>query len=156
MLFTLSQLDDAYAWLCRRRKHFPSDADVWWFRFRYPVVRSGLLQKINSGSYQFSAQSRVINSGGEVLHLWGSQDALVMKLISNALQALLSLSSRCTHIKGHGGLKQSVVDIQQHLDDYQYACKTDVKGYYESIDQYLLMGMINDTIQDRDLRCYLY
>jgi len=92
------------------------------------------LQTINSGSYQFSAQRRVINSGGEVLHLWGSQDALVLKLISNTLQAALSLSSRCTHIKGHGGLKQSVVDIQQHLDDYQYACKTDVKGYYESIE----------------------
>lgn len=156
MRFTLTQLDDAYAWLCRRRKHFPPDADVWWFRFRYPLLKPGLLKKINSGAYRFSSQRRIINSGGEVLHLWGSQDALVMKLLANVLQASLSLSSRCTHIKGHGGLKQSVVDIQQHLDDYQYACKTDVKGYYESIDHFLLMGMINDTIPDGDLRHYLF
>ena len=156
MRFTLAQLDDAYAWLCRRRQHFPSDADVWWFRFRYPLLKSGLLKKINSGAYRFSPQRRIISSGGEVLHLWGSQDALVMKLLAGQLQALLPLSSRCTHLKGHGGLKQSVVDVQQHLNDYRYACKTDIKGYYESLDQFLLMGMINDTIRDGDLRHYLY
>jgi hypothetical protein len=154
--FTVAQLDDAYTWLCRGRRHFPSDADIWWFRRRYLDVRAELLQEINSGLYRFSPQQKIIKSSGEVIHLWGSQDALVMKLLAVTLQALLPLSSRCTHLKGHGGLKQSIVAVQQHLDDYQYACKTDVKGYYESIDQYLLMDMINDHIQDPDLRHYLY
>jgi hypothetical protein len=156
MQFTAVQLDGAYTWLCRRRRHFPSDADIWWFRRRYLDVRAELLQEINSGLYRFSPQQKIIKSGGEVIHLWGSQDVLVMKLLAGALQALLPLSSRCTHLKGHGGLKQSIVAVQQHLDDYQYACKTDVKGYYESIDQYLLMDMINDHIQDPDFRHYLY
>jgi RNA-directed DNA polymerase len=69
---------------------------------------------------------------------------------------LMPISPRCTHVKGHGGLKQSVVDIQHHLNDYRYVCKTDVKSFYESIDQYLPMDMINYTVQDSGLRYYLY
>ncbi|MFC1778558.1 hypothetical protein ACFL3I_14690 [Pseudomonadota bacterium] len=40
MQFTVAQLDDAYTWLCRGRRHFPSDADIWWFRRRYLDVSS--------------------------------------------------------------------------------------------------------------------
>jgi hypothetical protein len=79
-----------------------------------------------------------------------------MKLIAIRLRALLPLSSRCTHIKGHGGLKQTVVEIQNSLSDYKFVFKTDVKGFYESINQYLLVEMINDTVLDADLRHYLY
>jgi hypothetical protein len=156
MQFTLSQLDDAYRWLCQQRKHFPPDADIWSFRYRYPAIKFDLLQEINSGGYRFSPQQKVIKSNGEVIHLWGSQDVLLMKLMASTLQTVLSISPRCTHVKGHGGLKQSIVDIQHHLNDYQYVCKTDVKSFYESIDQYLLMDLINNTVHDKDLRYYLY
>jgi hypothetical protein len=60
MQFTTAQLDDAYTWLCRRRRHFPSDADIWWFRRCYLNVRSELLQEINSGLYRFSPQQKII------------------------------------------------------------------------------------------------
>jgi hypothetical protein len=33
MQFTDYQLDDAYRWLSQQRKHFPPDADIWYFRF---------------------------------------------------------------------------------------------------------------------------
>lgn len=39
----------------------------------------------------------------------------------------------------HGGLKQNVTNIQSQLKDYQFVCKTDVKQFYESIEQPLLM-----------------
>jgi retron-type reverse transcriptase len=35
-------------------------------------------------------------------------------------------------------------------------CKTDVRHFYETIDQYRLMEMIHDSVSDRDLRYYLY
>lgn len=85
MRFTISQLDDAYRWLCQQRKHFPPDADIWSFRYRYPASKSDLLQKINSGQYQFSPQQKIVKSNGEVIHLWGSQDTLVMKLMAGVL-----------------------------------------------------------------------
>ncbi len=156
MRFTLSQLDDAYHWLCQQRKHFPADADIWHFRFHYQGIKHDLLWWINSGRYRFSPQQKIAKADGQTIHIWGSQDVLVMKLMSSTLQTMLLLSSRCTHIKGHGGLKQSIVDVQNHLPDYQCVCKTDVQSYYESIDQYLLMEMINNTVRDRDLRHYLY
>ncbi len=68
----------------------------------------------------------------------------------------LPLSPRCTHVKGHGDLKQSIVDVHHHLDEYRHVCKTDVKHFNETIDQYRLMEMIHDSVSDRDLRCYLY
>jgi len=53
-------------------------------------------------------------------------------------------------------LKQSIADVQRHLGEYKYVCKTDVKSFYESIDQYRLVEMLNDSIRDRNLRYYLY
>jgi RNA-directed DNA polymerase len=156
MQFQLSQLDEAYRWLCQQQKHFPPNADIWHFRRQYYAINSGLLDQTNSGNYQFAPQQKIINHDGQIIHLWGSQDVLVMKLMANHLRASLPLSSRCTHIKVHGGLKQTIVEIQNSQDNYKYVCKTDVKGFYESINQYLLVEMINDRVPDADLRHYLY
>ena len=111
MRFTTPQLDEAYRRLCQQRKHFPADADIWHFRFRYPFIKHALLWWINSGQYWFSPQQKIIKTNGEVIYLWGSQDTLVMKLIAGVLGSILPLSPRCTHVKGHGGLKQSIVDV---------------------------------------------
>ena len=67
-----------------------------------------------------------------------------MKLMAGVLGLIPPLSPRRTHVKGHGSLKQSIVDVQHHLNRYHYVCKTDVKSFCESIDQYLLIDMIND------------
>jgi RNA-directed DNA polymerase len=80
-----------------------------------------------------------------------------MKLMAGVLSgSILPLSPRCTQVKGHGGLKQSVADVQRNLHRYHFVCKTDVKGFYESIDHYRLMNMIHDSVRDTDLRYYLY
>ncbi|MFT6372687.1 MAG: hypothetical protein ACJAZT_001434 [Gammaproteobacteria bacterium] len=156
MQYKLPQLDIAYRWLCQQRKHFPPNANIWHFRCHYSAIKSDLLRQINTGDYRFSPLQKIIKQNGQIIHLWGSQDGLVMKLMATDLQSLLSLSPLCTHVKGHGGLKQTVVDIRGHLDDYHYVCKTDVKGFYESINQYLLLEQINDAVGDSDLRHYLY
>ena len=85
MHVTATQLDDAYHWLCQQRKHFPANADIWNFRHRYSAVKMKLLQEINSGWYQFSALQKIIKANGEIIHLWGSQDVLVVKLMTNDL-----------------------------------------------------------------------
>jgi hypothetical protein len=46
--------------------------------------------------------SVVTKADGESIHLWSSQDALVLKMLAMALQKALALSPLCTHIKGHG------------------------------------------------------
>jgi RNA-directed DNA polymerase len=85
---------------------------------------------------------------GETLHLWSSQDALVLKMLAMALSDTLALSSLCTHIKGHGGLKATVSDLQAALPDDTYVMKTDVKGYYASIDHTILLRQLDKDIAD--------
>jgi len=116
-IITSQQLDSAYQWLCQQRKHYPANSDVWHVRSHWLDNRSDLLKRINSGDYHFSPMQRITNAMGKVIHLWCSRDALVLKCIAMAIQSQLTLSKQCTHVKGHGGLKQTVKTIQQQLID---------------------------------------
>ncbi len=153
---SLTQLNIAYHWLCHNRLHFPADADIWWLRAHWHGIKQDLLQSINTGQYVFSPLQKITKANGQVIHLWSSQDALVLKVLANELQTRLELSPHCTHIKGRGGLKQTVVEVQKQVEHYQFVCKTDVKAYYESIDHYILMNKIADQIENKTLLNYCY
>ncbi|MBA6398687.1 hypothetical protein [Colwellia sp. BRX10-4] len=90
--------------------------------------------------------SVITKANGEAIHLWSSQDALVLKMLAMALPDALALSPRCTHIKGHGGLKATVNTLHSALPDYSYVMKTDVKHYYESIDHTILLQQLDKDI----------
>ncbi len=134
MQYSLAQLENTYHWLCLLRKHFPPDADIWDFRYPYPVIRNELLQLINSGRYQFSPQQKIIKPCGNVIHLWSSQNVLVMKLIASSIS--LPLSTRCTHIKDHGGLKQYRDNLPQEANWHE---KLSMVNQYYSCRSMVLM-----------------
>jgi RNA-directed DNA polymerase len=46
--------------------------------------------------------------------------------------------------------------LQDTLKHYHYVCKTDVKHFYETIDQHILIDQLYQHIQHRVLRRYLY
>jgi len=125
-------------------------------RFSWAGHKEKLLQIINRGDYLFSPVKKLTKANGKTIHLWCSEDALVMKLLAEVLTVLLNLSNLCTHVKGHGGLKHSVVQLQSELANYQYVCKTDVKSFYESIDQYVLTEQIHDHIDNKLIKRYLW
>ena len=147
-VFTEITLDTAYSWLCKQRRNFPANADIWHLRFHWHTIRGELLQTLHKQDYTFLPLSVVTKADGETLHLWSSQDALVLKVLAMALPEALALSSLCTHIKGHGGLKATVSALQAALPDYTYVMKTDIKGYYESIDHTILLRQLDKDIAD--------
>jgi RNA-directed DNA polymerase len=147
-VFTETTLDTAYLWLCKQRRNFPANADIWHLRFHWHTIRGELLQTLHKQDYTFKPLSVVTKADGESIHLWTSQDALVLKMLAIALPDALALSPRCTHIKVHGGLKATVSDLQAALPDYTYVMKTDVKGYYESIDHTILLRQHDKDIAD--------
>jgi RNA-directed DNA polymerase len=147
-VFTETTLDTAYSWLCKQRRNFPANADIWHLRFHWHTIRGELLQTLNRQDYSFMPLSVVTKADGETLNLWSSQDALVLKMLALALPDALALSSLCTHIKGHGGLKATVSALQAALPGYTYVMKTDVKGYYESIDHTILLRQLDNDIAD--------
>ncbi|AOW77631.1 hypothetical protein A3Q34_12680 [Colwellia sp. PAMC 20917] len=147
-VFTEATLDTAYSWLCKQRRNFPANADIWHLRFHWHTIRGELLQTLNKQDYTFMPLSVVTKADGESIHLWSSQDALVLKMLAMALPDALALSPHCTHIKGHGGLKATVSALHAALPNYRYVMKTDVKRYYESIDHTILLKQLDKDITD--------
>jgi len=98
-------LDAAYEWLCRRRRYYSANADVWGFRRDWAHEKQRIRDELLSGSYRFSLLARITRKDGEETDLWCSRDALVLKALALVLGSYLPASRRCTHLKGHGGAK---------------------------------------------------
>ncbi len=155
-MFNATQLDAAFKVLSQQRQHFPLSDELWRCWRDWPQWKTDLLDTINRGDYLFSPLRRIRKKNGQVQHLWTSSDALAIKVVTEELQQRLTLSPRCSHLKNHGGLKQTIRTVQSNLKDYRFVCKTDVKGFYESIDQYTLLNLIADQVPDSLLRNYCY
>ncbi len=108
-------LDTAYDWLCKRRRNYPADADMWSFRQQWPVEKDRLKVELGSGRYRFGLLTRVTLKDGEEVDFWSARDALVLKVLTIMLAKHLPISTRCTHVKGHGGAKAAVRQVVRHL-----------------------------------------
>jgi hypothetical protein len=72
--------------------------------------------------------------------------------MSIVLGAMLPASPRCTHVKGHSGVKSAQRQVQAGLATNRFVLRTDVKSYYASIDHVLLMDRLAQFIRDRTIR----
>ncbi len=151
-MFTEDVIDQAYSWLCQQRKHHPSNSDIWDLRFHWMRKRQELLLELNAQTFCFSPLRKIRKANGDVIHLWSAKDALVLKALSLILGKRLKLSKSCTHIKGHGGMKATLRQIQRALPNHKYVCRTDVKGYYAHIDHMQLMEKLSEEIKEPYLR----
>ena len=145
-------LEQAFAWLCQRRKRYPPHADVWNLRRSWPTEKARIQHELRTGIYQFGLLDRVTclrDGQREDMDLWAARDAVVLKALSLLLPTVLPLSKRCAHLKGHGGAKYAVRQVVAHLPGYRYVLKTDVQQYYASIDHHLLLDRLARYISDR-------
>ncbi|MCH8240261.1 MAG: group II intron reverse transcriptase domain-containing protein [Proteobacteria bacterium] len=142
-------LDTAYEWLCRSRRDYSANADVWSFRRRWLEEKNRIKRDLLSGRYRFSLLSRATLSNGDDVDLWSARDALMLKALSIVLARHLPVSRRCTHLKGHGGAKYAVREVRDNLPANRFVLKTDVKSYYASIDHLMLLDQLAVHIADR-------
>ena len=142
-------IDEAYQWICKQRRNHPDNAEIWHLRFHWQAERTRILKSLQRGDYFFAPLQVITKADGTIIHLWRSPDALVLKALTIAIAPLLPISRRCTHVKGHGGLKFAVRDVHQHLQDNSFVMRTDVKAFYESIDHHLLLEKLAVYITDR-------
>ena len=141
-------LDEAYRWLCHQRRNYGPNADVWDLRFHWRGMQPVLVAELQEGRFRFGPLSVVTKADGEILHLWSARDALVLKALALVVGPQLGISRRCVHVKGHGGLKEAVRQVHQHMPGYGHVLRTDVKSYYESIDQPTLLAQLASRIVD--------
>ena len=107
-------LEQAYLWLCDRRKDYSPNNDVWTLRWHWREVKTQVQQALLSGSYRFTALER-FSEGEDTLDIWSSQDALVLKAIAIVLTRHLAphLPKTCHHLAGNGGAKAAVRRLSQ-------------------------------------------
>ncbi len=132
-------LDAAYAWLCRRRRHYAADADIWSFRRQWSEEKTRIRADLLTGRYTFSLLERITRADGEEFDLWAARDALVLKALAMVMATRLPRSRHCTHLKGHGGSKGAVRTVLRDLPVHRCVLKTDVRKYYASIDHHRLL-----------------
>jgi len=87
-------------------------------------------------------------------------DARVLRALTSHLQPRLAphLSRRCTHLKGHGGLRGAVRQIHHAIQagSHRYVFLTDVQGNYDAIDPDILMSHLRPLVTDPTQRSLLY
>ena len=150
--------EQAYAWLCRRRKDYPAGSDVWSFRRNGTAERRLIRSQLESGVYRFSPMTRVERTDGESVDLWCARDAFVLKCLAIVLERRLPQSSRCFHLKSpHGsqakgpkprGAKAAVREVSSQLAQYRFVLKTDVRSYYAWIEPGLLLDQLARYVDD--------
>jgi RNA-directed DNA polymerase len=142
-------LDESFSGLCKQRKHFPVNSDVWHCRFHWKSIKPKLIRDLSTNRFTFQPLQKVTKASGEVIHLWTSIDSVVLKLLSLVLSHYLPSSKLCTHLKGHGGSKQTVTSIQVEIPNNTFVFRTDVKSYYESINHEILLDKLSVYIKNK-------
>lgn len=143
-VFTRGRINDAYEWLCKSRRRFPANADVWHLRFHWSTERARILRSLLAGTYRFQPLTLVSRADGSQVAVWSSADALVIKCLSLYLEKVLPVSRLCEHVRGHGGGRASVVKTHDRLTSgrYAYVLRTDIRGYYAHINKALLYNQL--------------
>ena len=143
-------LDEAYAWLYFRRKDDSPHDDVWTLRERWADVKPWLQRSLLRGEYRCDVTRQVHTAEG-VIEIWSAADALVLKATALVLQKELApvLSPRCFHLAGHGGLKGAVRAVDAARRDQMFVFRTDVHGYYASLDHGILYRQVREHVTDR-------
>ena len=72
-------LDEAYTWLCHRRRDYPANADIWSFRRNWDAEKERVRDDLLASGFRFEALDRVSLKDGSRVDVWTSRDALVLK-----------------------------------------------------------------------------
>jgi len=95
-------LDQAYAWVCQRRRDYSHNQDVWSLRCRWKDIKPQLQADLLAGRYRLGPVHR-FQGNGESTEVWGALDALVLKAIAIVLSQRLELPGSCYHLAGGQG-----------------------------------------------------
>ena len=151
-------IDQAYAWLCHKRKHYHFNNDVWHLRIHWQRERPRLIQLMKAGEYTFD-WVRMLRTPERTSFLWQAQDVLVLKSLTLYLEEQLRpvLDDCIYHLAGKDGTKKgakaAIWEVCQAVPHYRFVLRTDVKGYYASIQHDLLMEQLAQYIDDPAVLC---
>lgn len=141
-----TNLKQAFLWLCKQNTDAHHNHDVWDYRYHWAERKTVLRARLVRGDFAFQPvhMVEVRNEQGEIerREVRCAEDRLVVRALAQVLRPVLSarLSPHCTHLSSHGGVKQALRDTQDYIAAHpdSFVIKSDVKGYYASIDHTIL------------------
>ena len=74
-------IEQAFLWLCLKRKEHSHNNGVWNLRRHWQTVKPDLQKQLLDGTCRFSPQQE-IRFDTETIELWASLDALVLKAVT--------------------------------------------------------------------------
>ena len=150
-------LEQAYQWICKSSNNVGHNNSVWDLRFNWEKIKEQLKNALLNNTYQLSPLRRY-SIAEQTIDCWDAQDAVVLKAIAIVVAQVLEIDmpSCCTHIKGHGGSKKTVSEIQDKLKNYKFVYKSDVQSYYKSIDHKILLKQLKEKISDKVVLRLIY
>ena len=109
-------IEQAFSWLCLKRKEHSHNNDVWNLRRHWQTVKPDLQKQLLDGTYRFSPQQE-IRLDTETIELWASLDALVLKAVTLVLTRHLKphISNQCVHVKGNDGGEEFISKLLLNL-----------------------------------------
>ena len=108
-------IEQAFSWLCLKRKEHSPNNDVWNLRRHWQTIKPNLQQQLLDGTYQFSPQQE-IRFETDTIELWASLDALVLKAVTLVLtQHLKPHTSSVFMSKGMVVARRQSVILQSNL-----------------------------------------
>lgn len=139
-----------------------SNHPIWSLAHNWECAQTELLESLRGGDYRISPikQWTPRHSSVRPASQYAAEDVVVLKALALWLDTQLAatLSVRCTHLKGNGGVKGAVrqIDAAIRSGKYRYVFRSDVKGYYDSINTDLLLDMLKARISDQTAINVLY
>ncbi len=145
-------LDEAYDWLCQRRREAPFWHDVWQLRWSWDELKPRLRTELRDGTFRLGP-TRPVHLDDGTVEVWASRDALVLKAVAIGLGRSLPprLADGCYNWKGEGGLKGAVRAVRKALPDHDFVYRSDVRKYYASLDPEVVNEAVERHVADRRL-----
>ena len=124
-------IEQAFSWLCLKRKEHSHNNDVWNLRRHWQTVKPDLQKQLLDGTYQFNSRPE-IRFENETIEILALLDALVLKAVTLVLTQHLKphISNQCVHVKGNDDSNEAVRQITGHIKENRFVFRCDVKDYY--------------------------
>jgi len=156
-LLSNTTLDAAFCWLCQQRKDYSHNSDVWELRRNWPQGKEQLRFDVRHCRYQFSAL-KVYLIHGERKEVWSARDALLLKALSIVLSERFKsfIPATVYHTQGRGGIKAALRQVKKKLAPGTHVMCSDVKGYYASINHFILYRQLMQLVPSQPIRYLLW
>ena len=156
-IFTNKIIQKAFEKVCHRRKEYGHNSDIWDLRHNWNTRKPDILDGLNDGTYKFDAVRELLIDG-EIYEIWAAEDAVVIEALTMLLKDNYNMIEDCDsyHLKGRGGVKAALNQVENNLDRYKFVMKSDVKKYYASMDHDVLMDLIREYVTDSPVTQLIY